>query len=209
MNCNITRYMPEELEEALIEDIIEEMRQCERDEDVRHNRRQWREILIDCGYAKPQVEQVLDVYFPKCTTCGRDATHLWASYNPDGSIGSMMGPDKFSPSCDGCSGSFAGDIPNQGVVRAPLDFDPETKAPRIPTVDEMVSGLFELGDAKIEAVIVQASTNEPGLMRNVIWRIVDAHCRAIAKQSQNELHQTSHAEVLLDVIADVSGGTGR
>lgn len=39
----------------------------------------------------------------ECTTCGEPATHLYATFNvADGTIGSINGRGRWSPSCDSC-----------------------------------------------------------------------------------------------------------
>lgn len=61
----------------------------------------------------------------ECSTCGGDvpATHLFATFEPaTGQISSMLGPGRWSPSCDDCDDPSLAE-PMEGVFRieAPLE----------------------------------------------------------------------------------------
>lgn len=80
--------------------------------------------LVDLGYGRGQIEQVVYAHRFRCTTCGGEATHLYGALSSDGAITSMEGLDRLSPSCDLCSDpeTIGSALGVDALVRAPLDF---------------------------------------------------------------------------------------
>lgn len=205
----ITGYKPEELDEHTLGHILSEMADQEREdgpglERGHYTRPQWREILLGVGYPPAHATQILDAWFVKCTTCGNDATHLWASFCEDGSWGSMAGPFKFAPSCDNCTGSLEGDIPQQGVIRAPLQFEAPTEPP-VPSSGQLAAAFAEDDPMKIENAIAVAVSSDAGATREAVAAAVKALAHQVAVQTRGEVHQVSFDEVLLDVLTDARG----
>lgn len=201
-NVNISPFSPPPLDEHEMGHVLSEMADQERD-DGKVSRVGWKEILIDVGYAPRHVDQILDRWFVKCTTCGEDATHLWAVVGEDGSISSMLGNGKFSPSCDSCTGDPSTfETPQTGVLRAPLDFDPsrDNWTVQFDDTPERVAEWICNRQSDTLGAIMRAI--DYGTGREILAKAIRMYAQAVAGQSLNELHHTTFDEVLLDLVSD-------
>lgn len=201
-NINISPYPHAPMTDAEVDAVIEEMRDQTMD-DGPLDRAGWEEILAGVGYPGMYVKQILSRWFVPCTTCGKDATHLWANVGEDGTIGSMCGPGKFSPSCDDCTGEPSTfETPQVGVLRCPLDFDPE-KGLRF---DDHPAKVAEwLCDRSPDTLGLVLRAMDWGYAREILGIALKLFAQHVAKESLNEIVQTTFDEVLLDVLMDARG----
>lgn len=200
----VSHLRPRPLDEHELGHVLTEMADQEKEDGATYTRDGWREILIEAaGYNPRQVDQIFERWFRKCSACGdRDATHLWAGVGEDGSISSMEGPKKFALSCDECSGSHPSEFTDsqQGILRAPLTFDPN----RIGLVfGDHVDRVAEwLCDRQSDTLGTILCHTDPGYAREILAKALKMFAREMAIISQNEIHQVTFDEVVLDILVD-------
>lgn len=201
-NVNISPFRVKPLDEHTLSHVLSEMMDQTRD-DGPLNRAGWREILEGVGYHPENVTQILERWFVKCSTCGEDATHLWASVGEDGTIGSMCGNGKFSPSCDNCTGDPSTfETPQVGVLRTPLDFDP-ARGLNFGDHPERVADWLRNRSPDTLGMVLRAM--EIGYAREILGTALKLYAQHVAITTSNEIHQSSFDEVLLDVLSDARG----
>lgn len=197
-NVNISPFRVKPLDEHTLGHVLSEMTDQVRD-DGPLDRAGWREILLGVGYPRAHVHQILDRWFVKCHACGdRDATHLWATIDCGGTIGSMAGPGRFAPSCDQCSGpisEFAD--PQQGVIRVPLDFDPEWWTALV-FGDHPARVAEWLRTRQPDTLSRVINAMDPGDARDMLTVAIGKLARKVSDSS----NQVDFDTVLLDIITE-------
>lgn len=202
-NVNISPFRVKPLDERTLSHVLSEMMDQTRD-DGPLDRAGWREILEGVGYHPQNVDQILERWFVKCSTCGEDATHLWASVGEDGTISSMCGNGKFSPSCDNCTGDPSTfETPQVGVLRCPMDFDPGNVG--ILFGDHIAAVADWLCNRQPDTLGQIMCRIDPGDARGMLATAMKLFAREVAIQSRNEIHQFTFDEVLLDLLTDARG----
>lgn len=162
------------------------------------------EQLMDSGYGHQQTESILDVYLPKCSACGERATHQYGQLSEDGSVSSMAGPGKLTPSCDRCADPSVMVGHEFGNIRAPLAFNYTGPDPEDP-VDRLVLAITGGGQDDLREAIKKATETDAGEVRTAMGAMALQYCRSVAACTRHEIYQTSFSECLLDLLADVTG----
>ena len=201
-NVNITPFRIKPLDEHTLGHVLSEMADQTRD-DGPLDRDGWREILEGVGYHPENVTQILERWFVKCSTCGEDATHLWACVGEDGTISSLLGNGKFSPSCDNCTGEPSTfETPQTGVLRCPLDFDPSRGLRFDDHPAKVAEWLCDRSEDTLGQILKQIDI---GSARGMLALAMKMFAQHVAMTSRNEIFEHTFDEVLLDLLTDARG----